>query len=206
MATLYLYPKWIRLWHGINALLYLVLIASGLSMQYANPQYPLIPFEIAVSVHNTSGILLCINYLVVLAGNLFTRNGEFYRIRWKGYLKELMGQGRYYLFGMFKGEKAPYPVNAERKFNPLQKIAYVAVIYFLMPVVIITGWALIYPEMIIFERISGTSGLHFTALLHVIVGFILSIFMFVHIYLCTIGKPPGTHFRAMLSGWHQHED
>jgi thiosulfate reductase cytochrome b subunit len=27
----------------------------------------------------------------------------------------------------------------------------------------------------------------------------------VHVYLCTIGKPAGSHFKAMLSGWHHSE-
>ena len=205
MASLYLYPIWTRLWHLFNAILYLVLIFTGLTMQYSNPEYPFIRFDIAVSIHNASGILLAINYLFVLLGNIFTRNGEFYRIRRKGFLNELMTQGRYYLFGIFKSEKAPYPINGERKFNPLQKISYVAVLYFLMPLIIITGFAMIYPEMIIVKKIFGTSGLHFTDLLHIVTGFILSLFMVIHIYLCTIGKPAGTHFRAMMSGWH-HSD
>jgi thiosulfate reductase cytochrome b subunit len=202
MASIYLYPVWVRLWHFINAVLYLVLILTGLSMQYSNPTYPLIRFDIAVSFHNTAGILLSINYLIVLFGNIFTRNGRFYKISLKGFSKELLSQGRYYLFGIFKGEKAPFPVNSERKFNPLQKVSYVAVIYFLMPLVIITGWAMIYPEMIFINKIFGTSGLHFTDLLHIVVGFVLSLFMFIHVYLCTIGKPAGTHFKSMLSGWH----
>jgi thiosulfate reductase cytochrome b subunit len=203
MSSVYLYPVWTRLWHAFNAILYLVLIFSGLSMQYSNPVYPWIRFDIAVSMHNTSGILLSLNYLFVLAGNLLTPNGKYYRIRIKGFSQELINQAKYYLFGIFKGEKAPYPINAERKFNPLQKVSYWAVIYFLMPLVIITGWAMIYPEMIFIDKIVGTSGLHFTALLHIIVGYFLSIFMVIHVYLCTIGKPSGTHFRAMMSGWHQ---
>lgn len=205
MSSIYLYPVWIRLWHLINALLYLFLIFTGLSMQYSNPEYPFIRFDIAVSIHNTSGILLSINYIVVILGNIFTKNGQFYRIKKKGFMNELISQGRYYLFGIFKGSKAPYPINGKRKFNPLQKVAYVAVLYFLMPVIIITGFALIYPEMIVIRKLFGTSGLHFTDLLHIITGFILSIFMVVHIYLCTIGKPAGSHFRAMLSGWHHSE-
>jgi thiosulfate reductase cytochrome b subunit len=174
-------------------------------MQYSNPEYPFIRFDIAVSIHNTSGILLSINYLVILLGNILTKNGIFYRIRIKGFMKEMFMQGRYYMFGIFKGEKAPYPINAERKFNPLQKISYVAVLYFLMPVIIITGFAMIYPELIFVKKMFGTSGLHLTDLFHIVTGFILSLFMFVHIYLCTIGKPAGTHFRAMMSGWH-HAD
>jgi thiosulfate reductase cytochrome b subunit len=44
--------------------------------------------------------------------------------------------------------------------------------------------------------------LHLTDLVHIIVGFFLSVFMVIHIYLCTIGKPAGTNFRAIMSGWH----
>jgi thiosulfate reductase cytochrome b subunit len=205
MATVYLYPIWIRLWHLFNGLLFLVLILTGLSMQYSNPEFPMLRFDLAVSIHNTSGILLSLNYLVIILGNILTTNGRFYRTKRKGFTEELIRQAQYYLFGIFKGEKAPFPINGERKFNPLQKISYVAVLYFLMPLVIITGWAMIFPEMIFFNKVFGTSGLHFTDLIHILIGFVLSLFMVVHIYLCTIGKPAGSHFRAMMSGWHHAE-
>jgi thiosulfate reductase cytochrome b subunit len=189
----------------INAILYLLLIITGLSMQYSNPEYPMIRFDIAVSLHNVSGIILTANYLMIIFGNMFTRNGFFYRMRWRYLKKELPKQAYYYLFGIFRGDKAPFPINSRRKFNPLQKVAYFAVIYVLMPLVIITGWALIFPNMILFDKILGYSSLHFTDLVHIIVGFFLSVFLVVHVYLCTIGKPPGSHFRAMLSGWHHSE-
>ena len=48
----YLYPVWIRIWHLANAILFLILILSGLCMQYSNPQYPVIRFDIAVAMHN----------------------------------------------------------------------------------------------------------------------------------------------------------
>jgi thiosulfate reductase cytochrome b subunit len=185
--------------------LYILLIASGLSLQYSDPEVQLIRFDVAVSIHNVAGILLTFNYLIVLLGNRFTKNGQYYRLQLKQLMQEMPKQAYYYMFGIFRGEKAPYPINSERKFNPLQKIAYVSVIYFLMPLIFITGWALIFPEMILVKQIFGTSGIHFTDLIHIIVGFILSLFMFVHIYLCTIGKPAGSHFRAMLSGWHHSE-
>lgn len=205
MSSVYLYPVWVRLWHLVNAILFLILIVSGLSLQYSSPEYPLIRFDVAVSMHNVTGLLLSFNYLVVLAGNIFTKNGKFYKPRWKVLMKEIPKQAYYYLFGIFRGEKAPFPINGERKFNPLQKIAYIAVIYGLMPLIIVTGWALMFPEMIFVKKIFGTSGIHFTDLVHIIVGFFLSIFMIIHIYLCTIGKPAGSHFRAMLSGWHHSE-
>lgn len=205
MASIYLYPVWVRLWHLVNALLFLILIITGLSLQYSSPDYTMIRFDKAVSIHNLAGILLSANYLVVFFGNLFTKNGFYYRMRRRWIMKEIPVQARYYLFGIFKGEKAPYPINSRRKFNPLQKISYVSVLYLLMPLIFITGWAMIFPNVLFIDKIFGTSSLHFTDLVHIITGFILSIFMFVHIYLCTIGKPAGSHFKAMLSGWH-HSD
>ena len=205
MANVYLYPVWIRLWHLLNAILFLMLIATGLSMQYSNPQYPLIRFDIAVSIHNICGIVLTATYVIILLGNLFTKNGSYYKIRWSIFKNEIPLQFHYYISGMFRHEKAPFPITAARKFNPLQKIAYVVVLYFLMPLIFISGWALIFPELIFVNRLFNMGGLHLTDLLHITVGFVLSLFMFIHIYLCTIGKPAGTHFRAMLSGWHYSE-
>ena len=205
MATVYLYPVWVRLWHLVNAILFLILIITGLSMQYSDPEYPMIRFDIAVSMHNISGIILTVNYIVIFFGNLFTRNGFYYRMRRRWLKKEIPVQFHYYLFGIFRGEKAPFPINSRRKFNPLQKVSYWGVLYIMMPLIFFTGWALIFPNIILGEKIFGTSSLYFTDLVHITTGFILSIFMVVHIYLCTIGKPAGSHFRAILSGWHHSE-
>jgi thiosulfate reductase cytochrome b subunit len=190
----------------INALLFLLLIITGISMQYSNPDIPMIRFDIAVSIHNISGIILFFNYWIIIIGNLVTPNGKFYRLKWKKTKGQIVEQYRYYTSGIFKGEKTPFPVTEKRKFNPLQKITYILVIYIFMPFIFITGWALLFPEMIFVKRIFGTSGIHFTDLVHIVTGFLLSIFMIVHIYLCTIPKPPGSSFRAMLTGWHEHEE
>ena len=203
MASIYFYPVGIRIWHLINLILYLLLIGTGISMQYSSQDFMLIRFDYAVSIHNISGIILSANYIYFILFNIFTKNGRYYRIQIKGYFTRMMKQARYYIYGMFVGEKAPYPLNENRKFNPLQKIAYVVVMYIFMPILIITGWALIFPEMIFANRIFGTSGLHLTDLFHILAGFVGSLFMFVHLYLCTIGKPAGTNFKAMISGWHE---
>lgn len=193
----------VRLWHFVNAILFLLLIVTGLSLQYSNQEFNLIRFDIAVSIHNVSGILLSINYLFFLIQNIVTGNGKYYRIHKSGLWKRLMKQFHYYTVGLFRGEEAPFPVTEERKFNPMQKFSYWLVMFFLMPAIIVTGWALIFPEMVIVESFFGTSGLHLTDLIHIIAGFILSLFMFVHIYFCTIAHPPGSSFRAIITGWHK---
>jgi thiosulfate reductase cytochrome b subunit len=198
---LYLYPLWVRLWHFINALLFLALICSGLCLQYSTAKFTFIPFRYAVSIHNISGILITAVFVLFLFANRFTSNGNYYRIRLPGLTKMIMKQTRYYVYGIFKKEEPPYPVTQENKFNPLQKISYALVMYLLMPVLILTGILLFFPD-ILPSKILGVSGLHLIDLLHIITGFILSIFMMIHIYFCTIGKTPAANFKSIINGWH----
>ncbi|NQU34492.1 MAG: cytochrome b/b6 domain-containing protein [Bacteroidetes bacterium] len=198
---MYLYPLWVRLWHLANALMFLSLIITGLSLQYSSVEYTIIPFNYAVSIHNITGIIICVGYVFYLFANRFTSNGQYYQFPLKGMMGRIMKQFRYYSYGIFKHEDAPFPVSVGRKFNPLQKISYVFVMYIFMPIVIITGLALLFPDMLP-DKILGIGGIHITDLLHILMGFILSIFMIVHIYFCTIGKTPLANFKSMINGWH----
>ena len=201
-GKIYLYPVWIRLWHMLNALFCLILILTGISMQFSNPKVPLIRFDVAVSIHNIFGILLAINYLLFFTGNLFTSNGKYYKIKFKGFYAELLSQFRYYTQGIFKREQAPFTINKEKKFNPLQQFTYVLSMYIMVPVIFVTGLSLMYPDVIP-TNVFGLSGLHLTDLLHIFIGFIISLFMFVHIYFCTIGKSPVSNFKSMINGFHE---
>ena len=199
---IYLYPVWVRLWHLLNALLCLILIITGISMQFSNPKFPMMRFDVAVSVHNIVGIILCVNYLLFFLGNITTRNGKYYKLIFPGLFSRLMTQFGYYTRGLFKGETPPYPLNSERKFNPLQQVTYVGSMYVLFPIIMITGWALMYPEVIP-ARFVWSSGLHLTDLFHITAAFLVSLFMFIHIYFCTIGKTPLSNFMSMIDGYHE---
>jgi len=197
---IYHYPLWIRLWHVINALLCLILIISGISMQFSEPDRPLIPFDTAVTTHNTAAILLTVNYLFFLIKNRLSGNRKHYRISEKNYVGLMIKQFRYYTMGIFRGEKAPFPVTQDRKFNPLQQFAYIVVLYGLFPLILITGWGMFFPEIVI-SRIFGVSGLFLTDLLHILSGFFVSLFMLVHIYFCTMGTKLTSLFKGMINGW-----
>lgn len=204
---MYLYPKWIRIWHIINALMFIILIVTGLSMQYTdkdNTSY-MVGFAKAVKWHNFAALILTASYVVFVVGNIITKNGRYYRIRRDNFWSDLMKQMRYYSFGMFRGEKHPFPVTTERKFNPLQKFSYVLAMYVGMPLLIISGIVLLFPEIAI-DTISGMSGLVINDVLHITMGFFLSIFMIIHIYTCTLGAKPFSLFRAILSGFHESEE
>jgi len=197
---LYFYPVWLRVWHGFNALGILVLIVTGISMQWSIDS-PLINFSLAVKLHNIAGVVVSIGYLLFFAGNLFTVNGKFYRIKPKGLWKRLVRQSRYYLCGMFKKEEPPFPLSEKRKFNPLQKYSYILVMYLLMPLVVVTGLALLFPELII-EEVYHLSGIFLTAVFHSALGFLISIFLIVHLYVASIGKNPLKNYRSIVTGWH----
>ena len=70
---LYLYPGLIRIWHFLNAILIILLIISGLSMQYSDPLNPLFRFDLAVSMHNIAGFILIFDYLLLSSAILFRR-------------------------------------------------------------------------------------------------------------------------------------
>jgi len=204
---MYLYPKWLRAWHVINAVLFLILIVTGLSMQYTgkeNTSY-VVGFAIAVKWHNSSAIILTINYILFVTGNLLTKNGRYYRTGKKNFLSDISKQLKYYSWGMFKGEKHPFPVTEEHKFNPLQKLSYVLSMYVAVPLLIISGIGLLFPEITI-TRFFGVSGLILTDILHITMGFFLSVFMVIHIYTCTLGAKSTSLFWGMISGYHRSEE
>lgn len=201
---MYLYPVWVRLWHIFNALLVIILIITGISLQYTNNSdfVPVVGFERAVKWHNIAAALLIVNYIFFVVGNIVTGNGKYYRMRRKNFLKDQVKQLKYYSFGIFKGEKPPFPVTLERKFNPLQKFSYVLAMYVAFPLLIISGFGLLFPETVL-NQFLGISGLILTDILHIAMGFSLSVFMVIHIYTCTLGSKTGSLFKSMISGFHE---
>jgi thiosulfate reductase cytochrome b subunit len=201
MAKLeYHYPLVIRIWHGINAICILTLIATGISMYYVDPGRPLIDFAWSVKIHNITGVILSFSYFIFFIGNIVTGNRKYYRMPLKGIGQRLYKQGMYYALGMFKGEKKPYPITHDRKFNPLQKLFYVIIMYVGVPLVIISGWGLLFPESVI-KALFGVSGILITDLIHVAMGFFISLFLVIHIYVSTIGHTRSANFISIINGY-----
>ncbi len=198
---IYLYPVWVRVWHWLNALLFVSLLFTGLSMHYASVHSYLIPFNLSVEIHNICGIILIGNFLFFMFANRFTWNGKYYKISSKGYFRDLWKQMVYYSWGIFKKEDKPFPVNKDRKFNPLQQFSYIIALYVIIPLIIISGIGMLFPEITI-PKIFGLSGLWLTDLLHQVMGYAITVFWIIHLYFCTIGGTCTSNFRSMVNGWH----
>ncbi len=133
--------------------------------------------------------------------NITSGNYKQYVPRLKGIFKRLLVQIKFYISGIFQNESHPFETTKEQKFNPLQQITYLKIMYIIFPLLVVSGWVLLFPEFIL-DEIWGISGLTLTAIFHTSIGFILSIFMIGHIYLATTGTTIFSNFKAMITGWH----
>jgi len=195
-----LYPWWLRSWHWINVILFVLLIWTGVELHFARPGTAGLGFQTSRVLHNAAGILLTFNYLVFLLGNLLTKNGRYYLLNLGDITEGMVRQLRFYVWGIFRGEPHPYPHSEQRKFNPLQKISYTIVMYMILPLMIIGGWLMFFPDKVP-EEIIGVPGRLFYALTHTFLGWLLGLFMMVHIYLGTTGNTPTELYKGILTGW-----
>jgi len=199
MSETLAYPRWLRWWHWTNAVLFVTSLVTGLRIHYSGFHLPPFGFRADMLIHNSSGILLTLSFFVYLYGNLRLGNGRFYRIALADFHPGLVRQARYYLYGIFRGEPHPFPHSGDRKFNPMQKLGYLKIMYVLFPILAVTGWALLLPDRLP-ERTLGIPGITLWALVHTYLGFFFSLFLVVHVYLGTTGATPTEYFRLMWSG------
>ncbi|MCF7983249.1 MAG: cytochrome b/b6 domain-containing protein [Thiohalocapsa sp.] len=200
MTELYLYPVWLRAWHWLNALIFLVSLVTGISMHFSLGW--LIPFEVAVPVHNASGIVLTVSWVAFIIGNWVSGNGKHYLINLRSLPMDLFRQTRYYVYGIFVNAPHPFHVSEEHKLNALQTMSYVGVMYVLMPLLILSGWAfLLSPSLP--ETVLGIGTIWIVAMTHLVLSWMLLLFLIVHVYIITTGETVMTNMRAMLTGWHR---
>jgi len=199
----YLIAPWIRIWHWTNALLILTLGTTGLSLHFADSGLAPVGFALAVRVHNTAGVLLIAAYLFFVVANIVTGNWWQFVPKPPGILQRILVQGRWYAFGIFRGEPHPHEPSPAEHFNALQAVTYWQVMYLLLPVILISGLIYLYPEFAP-DTLFGFDGLLPIALVHYLAAVAILLFMLSHIYLGTTGKTVGQMFRMMITGWHEH--
>lgn len=199
----YHYPVWVRLWHLTNAVICIFLAVTGIIMFAYDPLADSADrYQRSVSIHNVCGILLTISYLAFFFGNLFTANGKHYRIEVRNAGLKIWKQLVYYLWGNFRGEPEPFPVDGEHKFNPLQQMIYSAVMYIVVPLLFITGLVLMFPAFII-RLFPSFNGIEFNNSFHSILALLIVIFIVIHLTMSLTGRPPLKKLRSIISGWKE---
>ncbi len=200
MNKVYIYKRFERFWHWSQASLILFLAISGFEI---HDTIHLFGFEKAVEFHRVASISLIVLIIFAIFWHLAFDE-------WRQYIptqKYLIAQVRFYLFGMFKGEKHPTKKTALQKLNPLQRLIYLAFKLFMIPVVVISGLLYMFDKTIDANEVVVISkfDLGTVALWHTFGAFLLIAFLIVHVYMTTTGHTYTSNIKAMITGYEEIE-
>jgi len=195
MKKIYLYSKFERLWHWLQAFLIFFLALTGFE---AHGSFSLFGYERAALWHIYAGIALVVLFIFGAFWFFTTRI-------WKAYVPTkvgLMEQAMFYAKGIFKNEPHPYHKTQEMKLNPLQRLTYLAFGFFMMPVMIITGilYLLLVNGVIVLESPIWLS------IIHTFFAFAILAFVVAHVYMTTTGHTVLAETKAMITGYEEVED
>lgn len=202
---IYLHPLPVRIWHWINVLCFLALIFTGIQIRYQEVT-SLTKFKTAVAIHDVIGIILILEFILWLGYYIFTRKIGIYipPLNPKKFFTGCLIQAKYYGYGLFMGHENPHHGTPEQKFNPLQQISYFFIMLILLPLQIITG-ILLWDIKTFVTIIGMLGGLIFVDIVHVVISFVFTAFLFVHVYLTTLGPTAMAHIKAMFTGYEEEE-
>lgn len=206
MHRIYVHPLPVRIWHWINALGFIALILSGAQIRYSD-LVALMPFKLAVQLHNWVGFALIGNYFIWLLFYLFTDKIKVYHpeLNPAKYYRDSLRQAAFYGYGIFKGQPNPHHVSAYRKFNALQSITYQIIMILLVPLQFYTG-LLLWDVNGFAGSIELFGGVRVVSTVHVLLFIFFCAFIFIHPYLASLGHTPSAHFKAMLTGYEEVEE
>jgi thiosulfate reductase cytochrome b subunit len=193
-----LYKRYERFWHWSQALLVIFMLVTGFEIHGA---YENFGFRRAADFHTYAAWTL----LVLWAFTIFW---QFTTGEWRQYiptLKKVDAMIRYYILGIFKDAPNPFRKTSVKKHNPLQRLAYLALLAFVSP--IIWGSGIFYLSYAYWQDwgVDAWLSLEGVALTHTVGAFMMLTFFFVHVYLTTTGHTPFAHIKTMITGWEEEE-
>jgi len=203
---IYLQPTPVRIWHWLNAFGIVTLIISGAQIRF--PEYVTVcgNYRSAILLHNTAGIVVALSfsfwffYYKWVSGALT----NIYVPKMDELSNGLIKQMFFYFYGYFKGAAAPFHATPDSKFNPMQKSAYLAIMFVIVPFVSLTGIALLNIGPLR-QMLLMLGGLQILVTLHFLLACILGAFLMTHVYLATLGSTPLAYFKPMWTGWEKVE-
>lgn len=206
MTRVYIHPLPVRIWHWINAVGFVLLILTGLTIRYADVLH-VVSFATAVDIHNAVGFALVANYFIWLCFYLFTDKITVYHpeLSPSKYFRDSLRQALYYGYGIFKGKPNPHHVSAYHKFNALQSTMYQVIMIVLVPLQFYTG-ILLWDPSTFAGSVEFLGGVRVVASIHVVLFIFFFAFIFGHVYLASLGHTPGAHFKAMLTGYEEVDE
>ncbi len=201
MKRVYLHPLPLRIWHWANALMVSLLLVTGIQIRIPGIA-SLSPQDPALLIHKYAGWAMAVFWSFWLVYSLISGNlGRHYRFRKRDF-EGMFNQARFYLISIFAGEKEPFRPTPEEKFNPLQKLAYGAIMGIIAPVLVVTG--ILFSDITFFRQyiLSGNIAGLINAV-HVIAAYLSVLYLIVHLYMATLGRTAFSHSKAMITGYEE---
>lgn len=202
----YLQPTPVRIWHWLNAFGIVTLTVTGAQIRF--PEYVSLfaSYKSAILLHNTAGLVVAVSFsLWFFYYGLVARNMRKIYVPTRDDLQVgLLRQAKFYLLTYFLGWKNPHHPTPDNKFNPMQKSAYMAIMFVLMPLVALSG-ILLTNVSPLREVVILIGGLKILVAVHFLLACCLIAFLFTHVYLATLGRTPLAYIKPMWTGWEEQE-
>ncbi len=198
-GRIYIYKRYERFWHWSQALLVITMLLTGFEVHGA---YQLLGFAPAVRLHTLAAWAL----LTLWAFTIFW---QFTTGEWRQYLpthKKVLAMAMYYSWGMFRGAPHPFRKTAQKKHNPLQRLAYLALLAMISPLIWGSGLLYLFRAFWPGLGIDRWLTLEWVAWAHTAGAFMMLAFFFIHVYLTTTGHTVTAHIKAMVTGWEEEHD
>lgn len=202
----YIHPLPVRIWHWVNALGFLILIATGLQIRYLE-MAQVLPFRTAINIHNWVGFVLIGNFFLWLGFYLFTDKITVYlpEMNRKKYFEDAWRQIKFYGYGIFLGEENPHQPTMHHKFNPLQIMMYQIIMLLLLPILFVSG-LLLWDVKRFSYLVELFGGVRVVDTVHVLLFIVFTGFLIMHLYLITLGHTRSAHIKAMVTGYEEVPD
>lgn len=199
MKKVYMYKIFERVWHWLQALLIFFLALTGFEV---HGSYTLFGYENAAMWHMYAGIALTVLFVLAIFWHFTTGTWRIYKPVKKG----IMEQANFYMKGIFKGEPHPYVKHEEKgvimKLNPLQRLSYIGLLCFMLPVIIITG--VLYT--LVANGIISSDATMWLSIIHTFMAYVILAFVIAHVYMTTMGKTVLSGTKSMITGYEDEEE
>lgn len=202
----YLQPTPVRIWHWLNALGIVTLCISGAQIRF--PEFITIcgSYRSAILLHNTAGIVVALSFSIWFFYYKWVSGAltSLYVPKMDELSYPLLRQLLFYCYGYFKGASSPFHATPDSKFNPMQKSAYLAIMFVIVPFVSLSGIALLNIGPIR-QILLMVGGLQILVIVHFLLACMLGAFLMTHVYLATLGSTPLAYLKPMWTGWEKVE-
>jgi thiosulfate reductase cytochrome b subunit len=203
---IYITPTPVRIWHWLNALGIVTLCITGIQIRF--PEYANIfgTYKAAIKLHDIAGVTVSISFFLWIFYYLFVARSlvKLYVPNLEDIKRGLFAQAFFYFFYYFLGQKNPHIASLDNKFNAIQKMSYLLIMFLLLPLVIVSGLLLMNIAPLR-GWIIMIGGIKFLVDAHYLMACSFFAFLCVHIYMATLGHTPFSHLRQMWTGWEEVE-